>query len=79
MLATLGLAGLLYPLGALLAGLIPAEFQQKTLAFIAGDFIYIGAGDLLPEAHRKFNWQVIVLVLLGMACMWAVKSLEGAL
>jgi len=65
----LGLAGLLYPLGALLAGLIPPEFHQKMLAFIAGDFLYIAAGDLLPEAHRRFNWKVILAVLAGMAFM----------
>jgi len=63
----LGLAGLLYPVGALLAGLIPPQFQEKMLAFIAGDFIYIGAGDLLPEAHRRFNWKVILSVIAGMA------------
>jgi len=73
---TLGAAGLLYPIGALLAGAIPSEWHRKMLAFIAGDFIYIGAGDLLPEAHRRFNWAVIALVLLGMAGMWALKLLE---
>lgn len=61
------LAGLLYPVGALFGALVPTEFQQKMLAFIAGDFIYIGAGDLLPEAHRQFNWKVVASVLLGMA------------
>ena len=69
------LAGLLYPIGALLAGFIPAEFQQKLLAFIAGDFIYLGAGDLLPEAHRQFNWKVVALVLCGMAFMLAIRLL----
>lgn len=76
-LMTLALAGLLYPIGALCAGLIPSAFQQRILAFVAGDFIYIGAGDLLPEAHRRFNWKVILLVLIGMACMFALKLLEG--
>ncbi len=76
MLLTLGAASALYPIGALLAGGIPAAFHQKMLAFIAGDFIYIGASDLLPEAHRKFNWKVVVLVLVGMAAMFALKSLE---
>ncbi|MEE8242149.1 MAG: ZIP family metal transporter [candidate division NC10 bacterium] len=65
----LSLAGLLYPLGALLGGFIPGPFHQKALAFIAGDFIYIGASDLLPEAHRKFNWKVILSVVSGMALM----------
>jgi zinc and cadmium transporter len=75
MLLALGLAGLLYPVGALLAGFIPPEFQQKMLAFIAGDFIYIGAGDLLPEAHRRFNWKVILSVIVGMAFMFTLKLL----
>lgn len=75
MVLTLSLAGLLYPLGALLAGFIPEQFLQKTLAFIAGDFIYIGAGDLLPEAHRRFNWKVILAVVSGMAFMLALKLL----
>lgn len=77
MLLTLGFASLLYPMGALLAGWIPSHFQEKMLAFIAGDFIYIGAGDLLPEAHRRFNWRVILLVLVGMACMFILKVLEA--
>ncbi|MFQ5916936.1 MAG: ZIP family metal transporter [Candidatus Binatia bacterium] len=72
-LVALGLAGLLYPVGALLAGLIPPQFQEKMLAFIAGDFIYIGAGDLLPEAHRIFNWKVIISVISGMAFVLTLK------
>jgi len=70
---TLGLASLLYPIGALIAHWIPAFLQQKMLAFIAGDFIYIGAGDLLPEAHRRFNWKVILLLLIGMVFMFLLK------
>jgi zinc and cadmium transporter len=69
------LAGLLYPIGALLAGFIPSDFQQKLLAFIAGDFIYLGAGDLLPEAHRQFNWKVVASVLGGMAFMLLIRFL----
>ena len=75
MFLALGFAGLLYPLGAILAELMSPGFQQKMLAFIAGDFIYIGAGDLLPEAHRRFNWKVILLVLVGMVCMLVLKLL----
>lgn len=70
------IAGILYPIGALVAGWIPAGFQAKLLAFIAGDFIYIGAGDLLPEAHRRFNWKVVFLVILGMVFMYALKLIE---
>ena len=56
-----------------LAGFIPGPFHEKVLAFIAGDFIYIGASDLLPEAHRKFNWKVIVSVVGGMAFMGVLR------
>lgn len=73
---TLGMAGFLYPAGALLAGQIPPDLQGKLLAFIAGDFIYIGASDLLPEAHRRFNWQVVFLVILGMVFMYLLKLME---
>jgi zinc transporter ZupT len=69
------LAGSLYPIGAVLAGFIPDHFQPKILAFIAGDFIYIGAGDLLPEAHRQFNWKVIAAFLGGMAFMLFLRAL----
>ena len=69
----LALAGLLYPLGALLAGFLPGVFLQKALAFIAGDFIYIGASDLLPEAHRRFNWKVILSVVGGMGLMVVLR------
>ena len=74
-LVALGLAGLLYPVGALLAGFVPPQFQEKMLAFIAGDFIYIGAGDLLPEAHRRFNLKVILSVIAGMAFVLALRLL----
>ena len=78
-LLALAFAGLLYPVGALLAGLIGPESHQKVLAFLAGDFIYIGAGDLLPEAHRTFNWKVIVAVIVGMLFMLILKlSVPGA-
>lgn len=71
----LGVAGLLYPMGAMMAGLIPGPFLEKVLAFIAGDFIYIGASDLLPEAHRRFNWKVILSVVSGMALMAVLRLL----
>src|SRR3972149_2616001 len=54
-------------------GGFPGRLLGKTLAFIAGDFIYIGASDMLPEAHRKFNWKVVVSVVGGMAFMWVLR------
>lgn len=74
-LLALGLAGALYPAGALLAGLIPEPLQRKLLAFVAGEFIYVAAGDLLPEAHRRFNWKVVGAVIAGMAFMLALNLL----
>jgi len=74
-LVVLGLAGLLYPVGARRAGFVPPQFQEKMLAFIAGDFIYIGAGDLLPEAHRRFNLKVILSVIAGMAFVLTLRFL----
>ena len=72
-MVALGVSGLLYPLGAVTAGFIPDAFHEKALAFIAGDFIYIGASDLLPEAHRKFNWKVILSVVSGMGLMGVLR------
>lgn len=74
-IGALGLAALLYPMGAVMAGFIPGPFLEKALAFIAGDFIYIGASDLLPEAHRRFNWKVILSVVSGMAFMAVLRLL----
>jgi zinc transporter ZupT len=75
---TLGLAGGLYPLGALLAGLIPEELIPIALAFIAGDFLYIGASDLLPEAHRRFNLRVVLSLLLGVGLVALLQALTPA-
>ncbi len=59
------IAALLYPVGAFLSSFIPENLYAATLAFIAGDFLYIGASDLLPEAHKKFNFKVIGSVFAG--------------
>lgn len=77
-LLILFLSGMLYPLGVFLARGMPLRVEQALLAFVAGDFIYLGAGDLLPEAHRRFNGWVILSVVLGMAFMFALKVLLPA-
>jgi zinc transporter ZupT len=74
-MVALSVAGLLYPMGAVMAAFIPGPFLEKALAFIAGDFIYIGASDLLPEAHRRFNWKVILSVVSGVAFMAVLRLL----
>jgi len=60
-------AAALYPIGALVSSFIPKGVYESVLAFVAGGFLYIGASDLLPEAHKKFNKFVILSVLLGIA------------
>lgn len=70
-------AGLMYPLGAASALLLPREAFTPALAVVAGVFLYVGAGDLLAEAHRKFNLRVVASVLLGAALMLGVSRLEG--
>lgn len=57
--------GVMYPVGALLSGIVSSAWYGAIVAFVAGDFIYIGAGDLLAEAHIKFNTKVVLSVLLG--------------
>jgi len=59
------IAGAMYPIGAALASFIPSSLYAMAIAFVAGDFIYIGAGDLLGEAHKKFNAKVVLSVVLG--------------
>jgi zinc and cadmium transporter len=58
-------AGAMYPAGALISLLIPEELHTVIIALVAGVFLYVGAGDLLMEAHRRFNIKVVVMVLLG--------------
>ncbi len=59
------IAGAMYPIGSVLSMFIPSTFYTIAIAFVAGDFIYIGAGDLLGEAHKKFNAKVVASVVLG--------------
>ena len=62
------------PLGVAAANFFPTDYFEELLAFTAGVFLYVGAGDLLPEAHRKFNWQVVLSVLLGAAVIWLIST-----
>ncbi len=65
------------PLGALLAGAFPADWFEPLVGFTAGAFIYVGASDLLPEAHRRFNLQVVLSTLVGAGLIPALGSLIG--
>ncbi len=70
------LAGLMYPLGASLSAFIPEAARLAAIAFISGVFIYTGAAALLTEAHRKFNYMVMVFLLLGAVIAFGLKFIE---
>jgi zinc transporter ZupT len=55
---------------------IPQTFVSAFLALLAGIFIYLGAGDLLPESHHRHptHWTTISTVV-GMAVMFLIVSL----
>ena len=47
------------------------------LAFTAGTFIYIGASDLLPHAHERVDWIVVVSVVSGAIIVPLMESILG--
>ena len=66
------------PLGALAAGwLVSPSLLSLLIAFAAGTFLYIGAGDLLPEAHKRFNIKVVAMVVLGAAVVPLAEAILG--
>lgn len=44
---------------------LPDGVIAYLLAYFAGFFLYFGASDMLPYVHRKPNWRLIVLTILG--------------
>ncbi len=50
-------------LGSLIS--VPAAALGAILGFFAGFFLYVGAAELLPEAHRRGRSRMIVLATLG--------------
>lgn len=75
MLLPILFAAICYPVGAYIAVYIPPTLHEPVIAFVAGTFIYIGIADLLVEAHKKFNLQVIASVLCGFAIVFAVERI----
>lgn len=62
-------------LGAFLTFLIkiPPNVLQLYLGFFAGFLLYIGASDLLPEAHSKHSsWKMIMLTIIGVVFIFIV-------
>jgi zinc transporter ZupT len=56
---------------------LPEQYLPLYLGFFAGTFLYIGASDILPQAHdEKSDRFTIFLTVLGVACMFlATRSL----
>lgn len=66
-------------LGATVGSLIVVSDATlgKLLAFYAGFFLYMGATDLLPEAHEHASWARVGLTVLGFAAIFGVAVLAG--
>ncbi len=72
------IAAIITPIGAYLSLHITEQFFGHILAFSAGTFLYVGASDMLPEAHRKFNVKVILAVILGAVFIPIAGMILGA-
>ncbi len=57
--------------------------ESTVIPLIAGAFIYIAAADLVPElhhhSHRRDIAVIVIGLLVGLALMFALLGLEGAL
>jgi zinc transporter ZupT len=47
------------------------------LSFYAGFFLFMGATDLLPEAHEHASWDRVGLTLLGFALIFGISLIAG--
>lgn len=52
---------------------LPESFLVLYLGFFAGFLLYIGASDILPEAHRnQSSWKIIGLTIIGTVFIFIV-------
>lgn len=55
---------------------VPEKYLLIYLGFFAGFFLYIGASDILPEAHRRHSsWKTIFATLLGVGFIYVFTQL----
>lgn len=72
MLVVDALAPILGGLSTLLFS-VPDELLVIYLGFFAGFLLYIGASDILPEAHRqKSSYRTIMMTLLGVGLIFSI-------
>lgn len=60
------------PIGAVIGIFLPITYFGPMLGFIAGTFLYVGATDMLPESHKKFNLKVVLSLLSGVALIYLI-------
>jgi ZIP family zinc transporter len=53
------------------------SFLGHLLALYAGFFLYLGATDLLPEAHEHAAWERVALTVAGFAVIFGITRLAG--
>lgn len=57
---------------------IPSSWLTILLGFFGGTFLYICAGDILPEAHSKHpSGLTMVLTVLGVIMIFSITRLSG--
>jgi len=54
---------------------IPQKALALLLAFFVGEFLYLGAANLLPETHKHKSIWITVSMLLGAALIYLITSL----
>jgi zinc transporter ZupT len=55
---------------------VPSYAIAFMLAFFSGEFLYLGAADLLPEAHReKTSAKIVLATILGVALVFVTTQL----
>jgi ZIP family zinc transporter len=66
-------------LGAIVGSQVAISDQSLgyILCVYCGIFLYIGASDLLPEAHSHPSWARVGLTALGFAAIFAITRLAG--
>jgi ZIP family zinc transporter len=56
---------------------VPAQTLGYILCVYSGFFLYMGATDLLPEAHAHASWRKVGLTASGFALIFVITRLAG--
>lgn len=76
-LLALIITSVLTVVGAVISPVFPSRLFGPILAFTAGTFLYIGASDMLPEAHQTIEWAVVAMVLAGALLIPGLAAVLG--